>query len=144
MIIHSALFVTRSNQFLRIQLSVLVIFCMLYIQVCLGIFDNCACAIAEAINSRSKTIIQVMLCSISYVLDQVLYAKDRHLQKKQKILKSNLGRKSEDCPVTNETVDKNTNHQFRHIEFWQFNWIKLPRKVKIQQRRFTFSSASQY
>ena len=34
------------------------------------------------------------------------------LLKKQKVLKSSVGRKSEDWPNLKETVDKNTNHEF--------------------------------
>ena len=30
------------------------------------------------------------------------------------VLKSSLGRESEHCPGPNETVDKNTNHEFPH------------------------------
>lgn len=82
--IHSALFVTRSNQFLRIQ-SAFQLFSACCTFKCVlprCIFDNCACALGEEINSRSKTIIQVMLRSILNVL--MLDAKDRHWQKKTK------------------------------------------------------------
>jgi len=53
---------------------------------------------------------------------------------KQKVLKSSLGRKSEDCPDPNETVDESTNHELPDVflEFFDVHAVLMPVTLDTQ------------